>query len=603
MILHAPIHPKEQPGAGPSPARAAVSWLVLTLATCLFAGGAGAQTPIRFVDPRVDVVHGRPAVVPVSLEEPERAAEGAELRLDDGRTVAVPLVWVGSAFGPSSAAAPPAVRWLGPLSRVWVVDAEAAASAGPGVWHAVLELPIDAFGQGVWQGQTRTELNWVADPFRTGRDRFAGGAWPEGLWAPTFDPRRTDEGIEAALAGLARSPGSAWRARLAEGTLRPPRPLAGYADAEDRPERESWTRGERALASYTEGRWQAALARLWATDPVVGEVTRRRLAGVIEIDGRLAPAWDPSAGAVDDLLSDLLSPFVDDDARVLRARSWALARPRGWAWVIDDAGRTDGATGGIAPTIGLVALPARLGSVLAQVNTGSGDPVLQAADAGEVLRVTVGMPRTTANEPAGVVGVALGRWSVAMPVRSTPLLSRPPGATLGPLLRDWTLPALGDARPDLGALPGQGGLTAVRLVRTDPLGTGGPTTGWTAVVMAHHADAAPREDDRVRLYVGPFGAPSAVLEVGPDGAVRTLDARGRERSAARVPVVRERGRWVAWVPLPMGSASADGRVRLGVVRDDPVAGRSAWPRRMMPWQDEPGRAEIDLLGWEPPLDD
>ncbi|MEM7628473.1 MAG: hypothetical protein AAF356_03525 [Planctomycetota bacterium] len=593
-----------KPLSQPSPRRRttlarATRAAVCTLALLLASPPVFAQTLIRFVEPRVDLVHGRPAVVPVELVDAERAAEGTELRFDDGRTIAVPLVWVGVRTMPVDPQAPPALRWLGPVTRVGVVAADDPAPRPPGGWHALIEAPIDAFGQGIWQGQERTEINWISDPFRTGRERFAGGNWPEGLWAPTPGVDR-DPGLRAALGALARSPDSAWRARMALGTLRPERPLAGYADGEDDPAREGWTRGERALASYTEGRWQAALAGLWAADASVAEVTRRRLAGVASIDGALAPAWDPAVGPVDDLLSDLLSPFVEDDARVLRARTWALSRPRGWAWVIDDAGRTDGASGGIAPTIGLVALPSRLGSVLARVETALGEPLLSAAPPGEMLRVTLGIPRTGRNEPPASVGVALGRWSAAMPVRSAPLSARPPGATLGPLLRDWTLPALGDARGDLGAAPVAGAETSVRLTRTAPLGEGAPTEGWTALVLARHdarADASPA--DRVSIWLGPFGAARMVLEVAPDGVVRTLDASGREVSVSRVPAARELGRWIAWVPIPPEVVGRDGRVRVGVVRDDPRTGRSAWPRRMLPWQDEPGRAEVDLLGWEP----
>ena len=50
--------------------------------------------------------------------------------------------------------------------------------------------------------------------------------------------------------------------------------------------------------------------------------------------------------------------------------------------------------------------------------------------------------------------------------------------------------------------------------------------------------------------------------------------------------------------LPPHAIEPSGVLRLGVERLDERGVRSAWPRALLPWESEPGRAAIDTRGWE-----
>jgi hypothetical protein len=109
--------------------------------------------------------------------------------------------------------------------------------------------------------------------------------------------------------------------------------------------------------------------------------------------------------------------------------------------------------------------------------------------------------------------------------------------------------------------------------------------------------------EAVRLYFGPSALPTAILRVDMSGTVTNERAPGAlappelEPPPGHVDVRRTADRWAFRITLPPGAVEADGLVRLGICRTDALARRSSWPRPMLPWQKEPGRAVLDCAFW------
>jgi len=52
------------------------------------------------------------------------------------------------------------------------------------------------------------------------------------------------------------------------------------------------------------------------------------------------------------------------------------------------------------------------------------------------------------------------------------------------------------------------------------------------------------------------------------------------------------------LPLPPDAIEPGGRLRVGLTRTDATGRRTAWPRRLLPWDSEPGRLAVDLNAWD-----
>jgi len=101
-------------------------------------------------------------------------------------------------------------------------------------------------------------------------------------------------------------------------------------------------------------------------------------------------------------------------------------------------------------------------------------------------------------------------------------------------------------------------------------------------------------DESVRIWLGPTGRPRAVIRASRDGSVRD-EATGS--AVADTTVVRKPDRWVCQLPVPDACLEADGTLRIAFERTDSRGVRRAWPRPMLPWQTEPGRAAVDTAAW------
>jgi hypothetical protein len=105
-------------------------------------------------------------------------------------------------------------------------------------------------------------------------------------------------------------------------------------------------------------------------------------------------------------------------------------------------------------------------------------------------------------------------------------------------------------------------------------------------------------DGYIRVWLGPAGSPSTIYTILWNGDIRDESPNPAPPGAIAARVAIEPKRLSCWIPLPAQAIEPSGVLRLGVERLDERGVRSAWPRAMMPWEAEPGRAAIDTRAWE-----
>ncbi len=555
-----------------------------------------ARSPIVLTSDRVDASPGRRLLIPVVSAVGAGAPAQLEARLDDGRTLDAELVRLQTSDRPDTLRGAPS--WL-PRARQWFAMAPGDPRIDlntPGSWFVLLHPPEDSAGQGLWIGGRRVDIAWLPDPYTLRETGDPLEAWSP--WAsPSPEPWRADAGFRSLIEEDRLSPARQWRWKLAVGQLAPTEPFGGHGapapiDSPDELQR-ALTRAplaDRALRAFSEqleARWQVALASLHRADPTTARRVRARLAGAADLSpGPIVPIFAPLDTFTDDLLDDLLDPRETDAQRSAIARAWLGAQPRAVAWVIDDAGRSDALTDAARPTIGIVSLPdddqpraLNLGGAAQRVTVESVPP-----------RIAAGArPDMDPQTGTGVVGVnvELGAWSTSLGVASGALPVTPPGLTIGPLRRAWSMESWRDGRLDIDASAPSDSLCAAMLHRAG--------ADWRLYVECKLPPGSSPSGELVRVWIGPFSAPSSVLAVTSDGRVNPeLGGSG----PAWTDVGLGDDRWSFDLDLPAGAVGANGVLRLAIEHIDTFGERTSAPRRMLPWQREPGRLAIDTRAWE-----
>ena len=559
---------------------------------------------LRAVEPRVDLIAGRTAVVPVQIEGAIDPRRRPSVRLDDGRSLDAALVWIG-------------VRREARADG-WLADPGAwsatPASAGvlprsTGAWAIVFDVPADAAERAVSVEGVRLAVAWHPDPASLADEAGEHPAWSSPVGAAAWSSARYQRLIEPEK----RSPTLRWRWRLATMGLSV-EPSGGGGWSGD----EQGAAIVETLARQMEARWQVALARLWEADAATAERVRRSLTASADFgDGTVAPVWPEDGAALESLLADLLDPGARGGDLSARATRWLDSLPGAAAWVIDDAGREMAVTGETVATIGLANLRdvATLGWLTLALGGGASAPEPTPVPGLSAALLTI--PLSAGRDvPAGATGwrgpaiasgvdANCGAWSGRMSVASGALVALPPGLRCGPLLNDWTLAAWVAGREDAGAMPAADTLTVAMLQRGPSGGGSEGEAAWTLYVecMSEGEGGGP---DAVRVWLGPYGAPKAVLRVASDGSLvdevsawaDAGDSDDAPGQSERLAVVRGPDRWTVAVPIPARCIESGNRVRLGIERFTGEEGRrTAWPRRMLPWQAEPGRVVVDLSAW------
>ncbi len=531
--------------------------------------GAATLTP---TPPRVDAVPGRTLVLPVRLDGPLPGSTAPRLTLADGREIEGALVWIGVEPDPGGPAG-----WL-PAPERWVVTpvAEGVIPESTGAWHVVAPLPPDAAGQALRLGERTIPVNWLPAPESLRPASAAGGA----PWEPWRRAENAPEPDSVLLAPAWRSPLRRWRAQLVTGGLGGPIGARG-----------AWlVTGDAAvldgLAELIEARWCVGLARLWYADAGVCGRLVAALSRTVELaPGLHAPAWPVDQPMLDSLLSDLLDPAHAGEALASRSRAWLAMLPTAAGWVVDDAAGLVGPAGEPLVQFRAASLADEPQLLWAAGRDGErvGEPqAIEPGGVGEfVVAAGLGQPMTGGSG----FTIRCGRETLSIAARVAVDI-RPPGANCSPLLADWTLAAWADSQPGAAALPGVGSAAGAMVFRDDSAGG-----GWS--VFLECAGSA-EGGDEVTLWFGQRGNAAAVLHISRDGVLRSDE---HPESETRLPVAAQADRWSVTVPVPQEAVEPGGKLRLGITRRDPRGLRTAWPRRLMPWEHEPSRAVINLASW------
>lgn len=574
----------------------------------LLTRSALAQSPQPLSD-RLDAIVAYPLVISLRVPDENTLRRGVTTRLDDGRTFTSTPYWVGRipylsrpswimSYGQWEAMTYEQVRRTPPEQRP------------PGSWFIVVPLPIDAVGQGLWFDQTRYELNWLPDPERSlleadtvEHTRDFGDFWSIHLDEQTRD----DPSVTNAIAQLRRDPFQHWRARLLTDGLDPDRSraretLANTPEALRSIELELSTQSPgiellNAIARQQEARWQIILGRIWLIDPDTAERLKQALMRTARFNDRTLPLWSDNQSDLAQLAHDLLSPFVNDDTRVLRAKAWLETQPRSIAWVIDDQGSIEANTERLLPTLGVISMPSEPGSSLLRVEVGLRSPQLETVPPNTLHELSVPVeqqPITTASPQLSTqrIHLRMGHWSQAMDVLVSPVPAQPPFVRIGPLLADWTMNALINNRPLEASTLTSDRTCLGMLWRAAPPDRDNPQNGWRLYLECAAIDPiAP--GDALTIWIGPRNFPTAVWRITPDALVETI--AGTAYGVVPQPSVETRiltDRWVAQIDLPAAVFDESGQLMLGIERTDADGVHSAWPRRMIPGQAEPARLII-----------
>ncbi len=582
--------------------------LATGLATGLTTGCAGrGKTPPRLAPragdlttalrppTRVDAIVGRTLVLPMEFAESPR---GLSVSIEGGPNLPARLVRLyGEAPAPVAGWRAPD-PWLGPAGD-WEAIEHTGRGTTPtsGVWCAVIDIPPDPIGSFLLINGERVRCNYLPPPAAI---QFAGALGDADPWRPTrpagmapadlFSPRFTP---------ALRSPLDRWRWRLLHDGLRPDAPeVDPFAD--EVVER---------LARRREDLWRVALARLFVADAGLADRLKRRLAGAIDFGGTWAPAWERDEALTQRLLEDLLDPSMTAPRRGELVARWLEERPAGVVWVIDDGGTLDSARTALLPTLGIASLLDRATlSWVAPKNSGV-TPDLMPLPAGGVRRLLVTpVPDESPVRTTGTLTAHLGRWSRDVTAYARPVGVAPPGLTATPFLEDWTLGAwMNSIYVPADAL----WTTGAMLHR--PSGTPDDATPgairsrrWELYVECRFVpEVGDASREQVLIYAGPFGRPTSIVRVRIDGTMEHLPVPGLPAEAAEIApppttvrVTRTEDRWQFRVTLAPGSVERDGLLRLGLVRTDALGRRSAWPRPMLGWEEEPARLCIDTRAWD-----
>jgi len=586
--------------------------VLLALFLSIFAQIASAQS-IRPGTDRLDAIVSYPLVISIVAENERDLRSDVTSTLDDGRAMNSTPYWVGISpqrSAPGWTLAQGLWTATGYRSIIKIPKSERPL----GSWFIRVPLPVDAVGQGLWIDGTRYELNWLPDPERALLESHAqrNPNDLEAFWSKHLpDESLSDPAIHRAIDQFLHNPFQVWRAHLLVEGLDPGRGHTGDGAFNTEKSLQSLdlelslqTPGAdllRDLAHQQEARWQIILGRIWLIDPEIADRLKAQFMRTARFGERTLPVWTSDAAEIAELAHDLLSPFVDDPTRTLRAKAWLESQPRALAWISDDQGQIEVGSGRFIPTLTVLSLPQTPGASLLRVDApslvDSSSPVLTTVSPNLATPTSLPIDPIALSPSSPVlettpIRVRTGRWSAERRVIASPTPARAPYVRIGPLLNDWNMVALVNNRPLEGASARPTRAAQGILYKSSLPSRDNPNLGWTLYFEANSPDpTSPNES--LRLWIGPYTHPFAVWKLSPSGQV-VFEIGSRPNIA--IPKVQTRilrGRWVAMIDLPPGVFDSDHLLQLGLERTDANNIHTAWPRRMIPDQQEPGRLTIE----------
>lgn len=546
---------------------------------------------LRFeAGPVVDVIPGSMAVIVIDPAWNLKLSGSPSARLDDRRTLVATLRRV--VVRPSRVVP----TWIGDPGE-WSTTDISQPVAGPDELAFTadvlsLELPADGIGQGVWVDGQRIGLNWLkSSPMLAALSQRQGLEWP----AMLTQAQREDVNLMNLLAPLSRSPMTRWRYRLLTDGLAPS-PEAHTARVQfDDPVLE-------ALADQQEGAWRHGLAKIKEVGPIAPDADiatqiTRSLTQIVEItdDDRVLrlPCWNDHAPTINQLLSDLVASSLKPDEAAKRARGFGDLSPRMIAWVVDDAAAVHPVARVALPRIGVMNLTDRSTTLSAQIVDRSG----RGGSPGNDLRVLPSRHGNFVSDLLPAPGTDLtaaptmvldaGLVKAQAQIQGAPISVSPPGLLMSGFLREWRQEDLIRESPQPRTQPG---ITATLSFRSAAQGDDSPDSpsGWV-LLCERQASILGRTP----------GAESFSVVWGPRQAESTITIRredGAGGTSAR-SVTDASGNWFVEILLPRRALDEDGLAQIGVMWDRGDGVRASWPRALLPLDDSPGRALLNLGSW------
>ena len=546
-------------------------------------------------------------MLPISVQNPKAIRSGLRVRLDDGRSVPATASFVWAATNDRS------TGWTR-TTPVWNLSTPAQYLKNPptmpGTWIAMIDLPIDAVGQGIWIDETRYEPNWLPAPARVILESSAHDQ--DGFWdAALSETQLRSIYVNDAIANLRVDPFNSWRAKLMTEGFSPDSGSSTTPAHSDRDLTAIHTellqsnsaQGLEYIADHFTARWQIILGRIWLINPQVGAQLKHQLSRTITADGQIVPMWTDDTAQLSALAHDLLSPFVNDELRVERVIAWLETQPQSMSWVIDDSGHPTRHPFTLTQTIGtMVATPLTKAqqSQLARVQSVGIEPVVEMIPSGSIARSTLVAPSAPTptyaqvNDPR-IISIQVGNQRSRLKSMGDVPLASPPGVLIGPALNDWTLHAFGTQQSSLGALPDPPYRVAGLVHRVADIDELDPRAGWR-VYLECAIDPKSSIDTNIQIWIGPMNSSRVAWTISRKLGLVELRSDADINIEPIFTSTTDGDRWILEIDLPPQAISNDGFLVIGLEREDGNR-HSSWPRRMMPWQDEPGRFAIDITGW------
>jgi len=575
---------------------------------------------VRPLSDRIDAIVAHSLVLPVKVDDPKAIEDGINVRLDDGREVpaAAYFIWASSTTIINTG-------WTRSTPIWHLNDAEQyskSPSLNPGTWIAMINLPIDAVGQGIWIEGTRYEPNWLPSPLRVVLETSTRA--DDGFWDPALTTTQLQSPlVENAITNLRADPFNNWRARLMSEGFAPDTNANTSPAKSDRDLTAIHTELLQSdtslvldqITAHFAARWQIILGRIWLIDPAVAHRLKQQLTQTATAQTQtkdlntIIPLWTDDTAQLSALAHDLLSPFVNDELRVERVTVWLDSQPRSMSWIIDDTGHPSRNPTQLNPAIGLLRLPDPSRDDpegLARIQSQGIQPHLQPTPSGNITQTAITTPANSSPNQAQLnlprdLSVQIGRQRSILKSMSNIPLASPPGVLVGPLLSDWTLHAFGSGNSALGALPPPNQRVAGLVHRTADLNEPDPRAGWR-LYLECAIDPKSTSGTSLKVWAGPMGFTRASWTISQSTGLEEMRTDPDITTDPNISTTTIGDRWIIQLDIPPNAISQDGFLILGLERTDtslnstqPI--HSSWPRRMMPWQSEPGRFAIDIFGW------
>ncbi|MBL4809704.1 MAG: hypothetical protein JKY43_06560 [Phycisphaerales bacterium] len=582
--------------------------IALLLILIITAPRAHAQN-VRPLNDRIDAIVAHRLVLPIKVDDANSIKDGINVRLDDGRRVQASayFIWTSSTTHINTGWTRNTPTWYLNTPQQYAKS----PPARPGTWIAMIDLPIDAVGQGIWIDGTRYEPNWLPSPLRVVLETSTRAH--DGFWDPALTTIELQSPlVENAIINLRADPFNTWRSRLMSQGFAPG-PNANTSPANS--DRDLIAIHTELLQSDTShvlddiaehfaARWQIILGRIWLIDPAVAHRLKHQLTRTASAQNHIIPLWTNDTAQLSALAHDLLSPFVNDELRVERVVAWLESQPSSMSWIIDDSGHPSRNPFHLTPEIGLFQIsdqPDNDSSSFVRLLSQDIDPHVLTIPSNTLTQTTLVTPTSAVpnyakvNDPR-LIHVQIGPERSTLKVNADIPLALPPGVLVGPLLWDWTLSAFGSQQSGLGALPPLNRRVAGLVHRVADINEPDPRVGWRLYLECAINPDAGSTDSTVQIWIGPMGSTRVSWAISRLlGLVETSSDPDINLNADLTSLTAD-DRWIIELNIPPNAISPDGLLTLGLERTDGHQ-HSSWPRRMMPWQTEPGRFTIDITGW------